>query len=116
LTSYFSHQQCNPSFIPSYPTQIAAETFEEIQSNVLQGSKVVLDVEEEGLDERSIISLDAATRITKSGISCFSSSDGKERCYVDALPGECDSVNSFGTDGRRRAQQGKPQGKPKVPV
>jgi hypothetical protein len=76
-------------------------TFEEIQNNVLQGSKVMLDVEEEGLDERSIISLDAATRITKNGTSCFSSSDGKERCYVHALPGECDFVNSFGTDGRR---------------
>ena len=65
----------------------------------------MLDVEEEGLDERSIISLDAATRITKNGTSCFSSSDGKERCYVHALPGECDFVNSFGTDGRRHLQK-----------
>ena len=64
----------------------------------------MLDVEEEGLDERSIIFLDAATRITKNGTSCFSSSDGKERCYVHALPGECDFVNSFGTDGRRRLE------------
>jgi hypothetical protein len=86
---------------PAIIIPIAAETFEEIQSNVLQGSKVVLDVEEEGLDERSIISLDAATRITKSGISCFSSSDGKEHCYVHAHPGQCDFVNSFGTEGRR---------------
>ena len=67
----------------------------------------MLDVEEEGLDERSIISLDAATRITKNGTSCFSSSslDGKERCDVNALPGECDFVNSFGTDGRRHLQK-----------
>ena len=67
----------------------------------------MLDVEEEGLNERSIISLDAATRITKNGTSCFSSSslDGKERCDVNALPGECDFVNSFGTDGRRHLQK-----------
>ena len=65
-------------------------------------------MEEEGLDERSIISLDAATRITKNGTSCFSSLDGKERCYVHALPGECDFVNSFGTDGRRRLEYFEP--------
>ena len=60
----------------------------------------MLDVEEGGLDKRSITSLDSATSIT-SGMSCFISSDGKERCYVETLPGECDVVNSFGTDGRR---------------
>ena len=64
-------------------------------------------MEEEGLDERSIISLDAATRITKNGTSCFSSLDGKERCYAHALPGECDFVNSFGTEGLRPKPSGE---------
>lgn len=80
--------------------QIAAETFEIIQSDVLQGSKVVLDVEEGGPGKRSITSLESATSIT-SDMSCFIASDGNERCYIDALPGECDVVNSFASDGRR---------------
>jgi hypothetical protein len=71
--------------------QVAGETFEIIQSDVLQGSKVILDVEEEGLNERTILSLDAATKISSSGMTCFRSSDGKEHCFVDAQPGQCDS-------------------------
>jgi len=82
-----------------YNMQIAGETFDIIQSDVLQGSKVVLDVEEEGLDKRSILSLDAATEISSSGITCFRSSDGKEHCFADAEPGEC---NSFGGPEERR--------------
>jgi len=73
----------------------------------------VLDVEEGGPDKRSITSLDSATSIT-SGMSCFISSDGKERCYIDALPGECDVVNSFETDGRRYLQGGIPDWGPKT--
>jgi hypothetical protein len=66
---------------------------------VLQGSKVILDVEEEGLDKRTILSLDAAAEISSSGITCFRFSDGKEHCFADAEPGEC---NSFaGSDGSR---------------
>ena len=84
-----------------HPTQITEVTFKEIQSNVLQGSKVVLDVEEEYLDERTILTLDAATRITSSGIACFSSLDGKQHCFENALPGQCESENSFGPEGRR---------------
>jgi hypothetical protein len=79
-------------------------TFKEIQSNVLQGSKVVLDVEEEYLDERTILTLDAATRITSSGIACFSSLDGKQHCFENALPGQCESENSFGPEGRRHLE------------
>ena len=71
--------------------QVAGETFEIFQSNVLQGSKVILDVEEEGLNERTILSFDAATKISSSGMTCFRSSDGKEHCFVDAQPGQCDS-------------------------
>ena len=71
--------------------QVAGETFEIIQSDVLQGSKVILDVEEEGLNERTILSFDAATKISSSGMTCFRSSDGKEHCFVDAQPGQCDS-------------------------
>ena len=70
--------------------QVAGETFEIIQSDVLQGSKVILDVEEEGLNERTILSFDAVTKIS-SGMTCFRSSDGKEHCFVDAQPGQCDS-------------------------
>ena len=71
--------------------QIEGKTFEIIQINVLQGSKVILDVEEEGLNERTILSLDAATKISSSGNTCFRSLalDGKEYCFVDAQPGEC---------------------------
>ena len=71
--------------------QIAGETFEIITSDVLQGSKVILDVEEEGINERTILSLDAATKISQSGITCVHSSDGKEHCFADAQPGECKS-------------------------
>ena len=60
----------------------------------------MLDVEEGGPGKRSITSLESATSIT-SDMSCFIASDGNERCYIDALPGECDVVNSFGSDGRR---------------
>jgi hypothetical protein len=60
----------------------------------------VLDVEEGGPGKRSITSLESATSIT-SDMSCFIASDGNERCYIDALPGECDVVNSFASDGRR---------------
>ena len=60
----------------------------------------MLDVEEGGPGKRSITSLDSATSIT-SDMSCFIASDGKERCYIDTLPGECDVVNSFASDGRR---------------
>ena len=87
-----------------HPTQITEVTFKEIQSNVLQGSKVVLDVEEEYLDERTILTLDAATRITSSGIACFSSLDGKQHCFENALPGQCESENSFGPEGRRHLE------------
>jgi hypothetical protein len=66
---------------------------------VLQGSKVILDVEEEGIDKRTILSLDAATEISSSGITCFRSSDGKEHCFADAKPGEC---SSFGGPDERR--------------
>ncbi len=69
--------------------QIASETAEIIQSDVLQGSKVVLDVDEEGIGERTILSLDAANKISSNGTTCFRSSDGKEHCFVDAQPGEC---------------------------
>ncbi len=79
-------------------------TFKEIQSNVLQGSKVVLDVEEEYLDERTILTLDAATRITSSGIACFSFLDGEQHCFENALPGQCESENSFGPEGRRHLE------------
>jgi hypothetical protein len=67
---------------------------------VLQGSKVVLDVEEEGLDERTVLSLDAATKISPSGSTCFTSSDGKEHCFADAQPGECSSFADH--DGHRQ--------------
>ena len=87
-----------------HPTQITEVTFKEIQSNVLQGSKVVLDVEEEYLDERTILTLDAATRITSSGIACFSFLDGKQQCFENALPGQCESENSFGPEGRRHLE------------
>jgi hypothetical protein len=97
------------SFLPSHillstlyhdnDMQIAGETFDIIESDVLQGSKVILDVEEEGLDKRTILSLDAATEISSSGITCFRSSDGKEHCFADAQPGEC---NSFGGPEERR--------------
>jgi hypothetical protein len=60
----------------------------------------VLDVEEEGPDKRSITSLESATSIT-SDMSCFIASDGNERCYIDALLGECEVVNSFASDSRR---------------
>ena len=90
-----------------HPTQITEVTFKEIQSNVLQGSKVVLDVEEEYLDERTILTLDAATRITSSGIACFSSLDGKQHCFENALPGQCESENSFGPEGRRHLEFGR---------
>ena len=81
--------------------QIAGETFDIIQSDVLQGSKVILDVEEEGLNKRTILSLDAATEISSSGRTCFRSSDGKEHCFADAQPGECNSVGG-GPEGRRQ--------------
>ena len=89
-----------PVILSLLPQQIAAETFENIRSTVLQGSKVVLDVEEGGPGKRSITSLDSATSIT-TNMTCFMSSDGKEDCYINALPGECDFVNSFASDGRR---------------
>ena len=60
----------------------------------------MLDVEEGGPGKRSITSLDSATSIT-TNMTCFMSSDGKEDCYINALPGECDFVNSFASDGRR---------------
>jgi hypothetical protein len=65
----------------------------------------VLDVEEGGPGKRSITSLDSATSIT-SDMSCFLASDGKERCYIDTLPGECDVVNSFASDSRRHLGHG----------
>jgi hypothetical protein len=80
--------------------QIEWDTFEIITSDVLQGSKVVLDVEEEGLDERTVLSLDAATKISSSGSTCFTSSDGKEHCFADAQPGECKSFADH--DGHRQ--------------
>jgi hypothetical protein len=83
-----------------YELQIAGETFDIIQSNVLQGSKVILDVEEEGLDKRTVLSLDAATEISSSGSTCFQSSDGKEHCFADAEPGDCSSFADF--EGRRQ--------------
>ena len=90
----------NMSFYQHCDMQIAGETFDTIQSDVLQGSKVILDVEEEGLDKRSILSLDAATEISSSGRTCFRSSDGKEHCFAKAQPGAC---NSFaGPEGHRR--------------
>ena len=67
---------------------------------MLQGSKVILDVEEEGIDKRSILSLDAATEISSSGITCFQSSDGKEHCFADAQPGDCSSFAD--PEGRRQ--------------
>ena len=75
------------------------ETFDIIKSDVLQGSKVVLDVEQEGLDERTVLSLDAATKISSSGSTCFHSSDGKEHCFAEAQPGECSSFADH--EGRR---------------
>jgi len=60
----------------------------------------VLDVEEGGPGKRFITSLDSATSIT-ANMTCFMSSDGKEGCYIDVLPGECDFMNSFASDGRR---------------
>ena len=80
--------------------QVEGKTFEVIQSDVLQGSKVILDVEEEGLDKRTILSLDAATEISSSGRTCFRSSDGKEYCFVDAQPGQCSLFT--GPEGRRQ--------------
>jgi cell division septation protein DedD len=82
--------------------QVEGKTFEVIQSDVLQGSKVILDVEEEGLDERTILSLDAATKISSSGNTCFRSLalNGKEYCFVDAQPGECSLFT--GPEGRRQ--------------
>ena len=65
----------------------------------------MLDVEEGGPGKCSITSLDSATSIT-SDMSCFIASDGKERCYIDTLPGECDVVNSFASDGRRHLGNG----------
>ena len=77
--------------------QIDGETFKKIQGDVLQGSTVVLDVEEEGLDERTILSLDAATKIYSNGTVCFRSLDGKENCFEDAQPGQCEAENSIGS-------------------
>jgi hypothetical protein len=94
--SHFKHHPCQ-----HYDMQIAGEIFDSIQSDVLQGSKVILDVEEEGLDERTILSLDAATKISTSGKTCFHSSDGKEHCFADAQPGECNSLGG-GPEGRRQ--------------
>ena len=90
----------------NYDTQIEGATFGIIQSDVLQGSKVILDVEEEGLDERTVISLDAASSVSSSGssITCFRSSDGKEHCFAEAEPGECSSF--AGSDGRQLSVQG----------
>ena len=82
--------------------QIAGETFDVIKSDVLQGSKVILDVEEQGLDERTILALDAATKISSSGRTCFRSSDGKEHCFAYAQPGQCEEENSFGPEGHRQ--------------
>jgi len=75
------------------------ETFDIIKSDVLQGSKVVLYVEQEGLYERTILSHDAATKISSSGSTCFHSSDGKEHCFAEAQPGECSSFADH--EGRR---------------
>jgi hypothetical protein len=54
-------------------------------------------------------------------MSCFIASDGNERCYIDALPGECDVVNSFASDGRRHLNvmedlKGKLPNLPNVPT
>ena len=75
----------------------------------------MLDVEEGGPGKRSITSLDSATSIT-SDMSCFLASDGKERCYIDTLPGECDVVNSFASDGRRHLEEGFDKVPSKVPT
>ena len=75
----------------------------------------MLDVEEGGPGKRSITSLDSATSIT-SDMSCFLASDGKERCYIDTLPGECDVVNSFASDGRRHLEEGSDKVPSKVPT
>jgi surface protein len=83
--------------------QIARKTFDIIKSDVLQGSKVILDVEEEGLDERTILSLDAATKISASGKTCFCSSDGTEHCFAEAQLGQCDSLAV--PEGRRQLFQ-----------
>jgi hypothetical protein len=90
------------TFLSTLLLQIAGETFDVIKSNVLQGSKVILDVEKEGLDERTILALDAATKIFASGRTCFRSSDGKEHCFAYAQPGQCKEENSFGPEGRRQ--------------
>ena len=92
--SHFEHP------ITTYNVQIEMETFDIIKSDVLQGSKVVLDVEQEGLDERTVLSLDAATKISSSGSTCFHSSDGKEHCFAEAQPGDCSSFAD--PDGRRQ--------------
>ena len=56
-------------------------------------------MEEEGIDKRTILSLDAATKISSSGRTCFRSSDGKEHCFAKAQPGAC---NSFAGPEERR--------------
>ena len=53
-----------------------------------------------GIDKRSILSLDAATEISSSGITCIQSSDGKEHCFADAEQGDCSSFAD--PEGRRQ--------------
>lgn len=75
----------------------------------------MLDVEEEGLAEHTIISLDTATKIAENGThtqGCFSTTHGNGTwCFEQAPPGMCEAENSFGPDGyggRRLKPQFRP--------
>jgi len=63
----------------------------------------VLDVEEEGLTEHTIISLDTATKIAENATytqGCFSTTHGNVTwCFERAPPGMCEAENSFGPNG-----------------
>jgi hypothetical protein len=65
----------------------------------------VLDVEEEGLTEHTIITLDTATKIAENAThiqGCFSTTHGNVTwCFERAPPGMCEAENSFGLRGRR---------------
>ena len=63
----------------------------------------MLDVEEEGLTEHTIITLDTATKIAENATytqGCFSTTHGNVTwCFERAPPGMCEAENSFGSHG-----------------
>ena len=82
----------------------------------------MLDVEEEGVAEHTIISLDTATMIAENGThtqGCFSTTHGNGTwCFEQAPPGMCEAENSFGPDGYggRRLRVGTEKPPKKRPV